>query len=208
MNWSLQDHIRCGEDIRRVFSLHGWYIDEFHKKKTTKKITKYYANDKSDDRFYKKHLFYKKNMLTSFHTFPTAFRYAMEEIMFICFSKEIDCTFDIYRGTDIEYSGNPLSDQSTLSRNDKRIILLYNIKYVALMQKCIKQIELCLPKHCDLIKMKKWCRHVESLDKWNVVRKLVKRIRHKQLVMYWFEISQQKHLTQIIQEDFDSMMQD
>ena len=165
MNWSLQDHIRCGQELQRACSLHGWYVDEFHRKKTTKKRTKYHANDKSDDYFYKKHLFYNKKILTSFHTFPSTFRSAMEEIMFTRFSKEIDCTFDIYCGTDVEHSGNPLSDRSTLSQNDKIIILLYNIEYVALMQKCIKEIELCLPKHCDLKRMKKWCRHVESLDK-------------------------------------------
>jgi hypothetical protein len=203
-NWSLQDHIQCGKEIHRIHSLHSWYVDEFHRKKARLNRKKFKINDVNDDSFYKKHLFYKRKQLTSWYFF----RSAMDGLMFKCFANDTECTTDIYYGTSryTKHVGKCFSDQPTMSQSDKRIILSHNKDYVVLMKKCIQELEFRKYIHCDLNKMKKWCRHIESLDRWNTLRKYVKHIHHKQIVMYWFEISQRQHLSQMIQSDYSSLI--
>ena len=196
--WSIEDHLQCGKDIQRIWSMHSWYIQDFHRKKCTYKM-KYKPNDKADGCFYAKYLFYKKRGMTSMSTFPSEFKCAMDSLMYEQFINHPDCTNDVYYGAVglIKYTGTPFSKQPNLSQEDKRIILAFNKEYILLMQKCIKEIEIQRPRYSSLKKMKKWCTHVESLDRWNVLRiywnDLVKQIRHKQIVWYWFEISQRQH---------------
>lgn len=209
IEWSIEDHVRCGKDIQRIWSLHSWYIREFHQKKCKYKL-RYKVNNKRDGRFYSRHLFYKKRGMSSMSTFPSCFKSAMEGLMYDRFQDDPLCTINIYYGAvgRIEHVGELFSTQPTLSQRDKRIVLSFNREYVSLMQKCIKEIEFRVPKHCDLNKMKKWCRHVESLDRWNLLRKHVRSTYcHKHVAFYWFEISQRKHLSQMIAEDYHHLME-
>ena len=149
---TIEDHVKCGEDIYKIAKLHVLLVSDFHKKKCKRCKSlvgkTYKARSKADDFFYKYKLFYGKSELSPFDSFPAGFQSDMENLMYDDYCGHEECTPSMYynvnervRYAQLQKDFEPLSDERTLTEGDKTIIQAYNDKYYALMTYCMEHLK-------------------------------------------------------------------
>ena len=143
---TLEDHVKCANRIYIVSQEHRLLVADFHKKKCEEGRGKkqFKPRSKADNAIYSDKIFYGKNILTGYDTFPCTFMGDMEELMFRDHDGQEECTTSVYynvgkRVSDakIKKDFQPLSDAPMLTENDKLLIRNYNDKYLKLMNYCM-----------------------------------------------------------------------
>lgn len=166
--WTVEDHLRCAEEIYyQEDAIHN-LIDQIHKKKCVpakrgKKEYKFRA--KEDEKFYKTHLFFKKNFIHSFDMFPSKFQCYMEDVLFQ--ENPEDATIRVYYGhkeevrTRMRFRVPVLSDCPTMTNSDRRMVHSVNMEYIHCMKVCLDKMKAvnhtCRGTAKD---MENWYRHV------------------------------------------------
>jgi hypothetical protein len=146
---TLEDHVKCANRIYIVSQEHYLLVADFHKKKCEEGRGKkqFKPRSKADDAIYADKIFYGKNILTGFDTFPSLFQSDMEELMFRDHNGQEQCKTSVYynvgeriNDAKIKKEFQPLSDEKMLTENDKLIIRNYNDKYLELMNYCMEML--------------------------------------------------------------------
>jgi len=144
---TIEDHVKCGEDIYKIAELHVLLVSDFHKKKCDVHAgkKKYKPRTPADEKIYSGKLFYGKPGLSWSDAFPCAFKDDMDNLMY---RDHKECTPSMYYNVNERVSGaqvqkdfEPLSDERTLTEGDKTIIQAYNDKYYALMTYCMEHLK-------------------------------------------------------------------
>jgi hypothetical protein len=165
--WTVEDHLKCADEIYyQEFAIQN-LIDQIHKKKcvqTKRGKRKYNFRAKEDEKFYKTHLFFKKSFIHSFDTFPSKFKCYMENVLFQ--ENREDATIRVYYGrkedacTRMRSRVPVLSDCPTMTNSDRRMVHSGNMEYIHCMKACLDKMK-AVNYTCDATKeMEKWYRHV------------------------------------------------
>lgn len=164
-------------------------IDEMHLKKATKVRNRIRMRSTHDDKFYRKHLFYKKKWRSSLHVFPYDFKNHLEDAMYKTHEGDKRCTVGVY--FTINERTHPkvtLSDAPTMTKSDMATVARVNKQCLQLMDSAIDEITSIFPKS-KARKLITWRNRVArcTISKWEIIREFI--WRKWAVVSFWLRIT-------------------
>ena len=159
---TMDEHIKCAEDIYSIERQHTILIDEFHKKKCKKNRTNYKPRSKVDQYIYNQQLFYTTS---GWSPHPCVLlRTDMEDLMFRQHHTDIKCTpsvyFGVHRRIHYEFTNDDglFSDDPGLTMADKQVIRKFNEKHYSILSYCMTHLE----GYDTNKEVKKWMKRVRK----------------------------------------------
>lgn len=146
-------HLKLSGELTKWFDLRIYHLlNEFHEKKNISIIDSRIGFTKDVEKYYKKWVFHGKSCMSSFDTFPSAFRSELEEVLFneselIGYDNSFDRT-DVYYSrvlkpkhlTFSEFDKNEWSlDKSIhMTKHDLHIMEKYKTEFITFLNECVR----------------------------------------------------------------------